>query len=134
MENKKILVVEDETTLLKAIKSKLKKNSLEVSSARSVEGATKILKKSEKIDAIWLDHYLLGKEDGLDFIKKIKKQDKWKNIPVYVVSNTTTPEKVKSYKSLGIDKYYTKSDFRLEEIIDDILDKLGNGNSDGLFQ
>lgn len=124
MENKTILVVEDEKTLMKAIKAKLKKNSFEVSNARSVEGAIQILKDGEKIDAIWLDHYLFGEEDGLDFLEKIKEQNKWKNIPVYVISNTATPEKVQSYMSLGVDNYYTKSDYRLEQIISDISDRL----------
>jgi hypothetical protein len=37
-----------------------------------------------------------------------------------VVSNTATQEKVQSYISLGVDKYYTKADYRLDAIIEDI--------------
>jgi len=73
------------------------------------------------IDAIWLDHYLLGKETGLDFVAKIKAQDgKWKNIPIFVVSNTASSSNVHSYMRLGVSKYYVKAEHRLDEIINEI--------------
>ncbi len=37
-----------------------------------------------------------------------------------MVSNTATDDKVKTYLKLGAEKYYTKSDYRLDYIIDDI--------------
>jgi DNA-binding response OmpR family regulator len=117
---KTILVVEDEKSLLDAIEIKLTKNGFTVIKARSYNEAIESLETNE-IDAIWLDHYLLGKESGLDIVTKIKSQDsKWKNIPVFVVSNTATSEKVQSYIHFGVEKYFVKSNFRLEEIICDI--------------
>ena len=78
-----------------------------------------------KVDAIWLDHYLFGKGNGLDFVTTIKQEgSKWKNIPVFVVSNTATPEKVNSYLRLGVNKYYTKADHKLADIIGDIQEYL----------
>ena len=59
---KTILVVEDEKPLLDAIKTKLEKNDFNVLTARSVEQAKNHLMDVEKVDVIWLDHYLLGKE------------------------------------------------------------------------
>ncbi len=117
--DKKVLVVEDERSLSEAIISKLKKNNFSTFSAKSVGGAVDILSK-EPIDAIWLDHYLLGKENGLDLVLKLKTNDLWKNIPIFVVSNTATLDKVKSYLSLGIKRFFTKSDFKLEQIISDV--------------
>lgn len=90
---KTILVIEDERPLLNAINAKLEKSGFGVIAARSVEqtfnaklgkndaGVITIrsieqalihLEKLEQVDAIWLDHHLLGKEDGLDFVKKFK--------------------------------------------------------------
>jgi len=128
LENKNILVVEDEKPLLEAIKQKLEMNNFSVVTARSVEQAINYLKDIKKIDVIWLDHYLLGKENGLDFVVKIKEENsKWKNIPVIVVSNTVSPEKITTYLRLGINKYYTKADYRLDKIIEDINKFLEEG-------
>ena len=128
LENKNILVVEDEKPLLEAIKQKLEMNNFSVVTARSVEQAINYLKDIKKIDVIWLDHYLLGKENGLDFVVKIKEENsKWKNIPVIVVSNTVSPEKITTYLRLGINKYYTKADYRLDQIIEDINKFLEEG-------
>ncbi len=121
-----ILLVEDERPLINAIKAKLELNGFDSVSARTVNQAVDYLESLESVDLVWLDHYLLGKENGLDFVTKMKNEDKWKKIPIFVVSNTATAEKKYSYLTLGIDKYYVKSDHRLNEIINDIKELLEN--------
>jgi CheY-like chemotaxis protein len=116
-----ILVLEDEKPLQEAIKAKLQNSGLEVITARSVEEAEAKLNDLKTVDAIWLDHYLLGRENGLDFVTKLKTDgSSHKQIPVFVVSNTANPDKVRSYIQLGVNKYYTKANYRLEQIIGDI--------------
>lgn len=118
--SKIILIVEDEQPLSKAIQSSLEKNGFQVLTARTVEGALNHLKEDGVVDAIWLDHYLIGKENGLDFVTRIKKEEAWKNIPVFLVSNTASEDKVFSYERLGVYKHYIKAEHRLDEIISDI--------------
>jgi CheY-like chemotaxis protein len=118
-DQKTILVLEDEKPLLFAISTKLKSKGYNVMESRSVEEASIFLKGDECIDAIWLDHYLLGKEDGIDFMSVLKESD-FKNVPVFVVSNTVNPNKIRAYIMMGVVKYYTKAEHRLEEIIADI--------------
>lgn len=120
MNVKTILVIEDEKPLQDVITKKLEINGFEVVSAREVGQAIEYLNEVKKIDCIWLDHYLLGKENGLDFVAKVKENQEWKNIPIFVVSNTASPDKVRSYLQLGVEKYFTKSDFRLDQIIEEI--------------
>lgn len=125
--DKTILVIEDERPLVQAIKTKLENNGFAVTTARTVEQALNYLEDIGTIDAIWLDHYLLGKEDGLDFVTKLKSHDgKWKKTPIFVVSNTASPDKVQSYIRLGISKYYVKAEHRLDEIINEIKSFLNN--------
>jgi len=120
-----VLVVEDERPLLDAIRIKLEKSGFSVVTARSVEQALNHVKDVGNIDAIWLDHYLLGKESGLDFVVNCKQENSWcKNIPIFVVSNTATPEKVKAYLELGVEKYYVKAEKRLDDVIGEIKAKL----------
>lgn len=129
-ESQTILVVEDNQTLLNAIQKKLRKNGFEVVVASTAQQAYDHLLKNSKINAIWLDHYLLGKEDGIDFVLKIKRNDSvWKNIPIFVVSNTVGPDKVEVYIRLGVVKYYTKAEILLDEIIADIKTFIQNINN-----
>ncbi len=121
MEDKKtILVIEDERPLQEAIKTKLENNGFEVVTARTAEEGLNFLKDVPNIRVIWLDHYLLGKESGLDFVAQVKTHEEWKKIPIFLVSNTASEEKIRSYIQLGINKYYTKADNRLDQIIDEI--------------
>lgn len=116
-----ILVIEDERPLVEAITTKLEKSGFVVVTARTVEQAFNYIDELGHIDAIWLDHYLLGKEEGLDFVAKCKEEEsKCSHIPIFVVSNTASPDKVQSYIRLGISKYYVKAEHRLDEIINEI--------------
>ena len=125
MNNKLILVVEDEKPLLEAIRLQLKKGGFEVVTARTVEEGKSCVSGAGKIDAIWLDHYLIGKEDGLDFVAWCREEgNKCQNVPIFVVSNTATPEKVSSYMSLGVHDYYIKANYRLDQIINAISEKV----------
>jgi CheY-like chemotaxis protein len=118
---KTVLIVEDEKPLADAIKIKLEKSGLSTVTARSVSQAIQYLDDGVKVDTIWLDHYLLGDECGLDLVIKLKTEgSKWKKLPIFVVSNTASADKVKSYISLGVNKYFTKADYRLDQIIGDI--------------
>lgn len=126
--DKVILVLEDEKPLLEAIRLKLEKNGMSVVTARSVDQAKNYIEDLAKVDAIWLDHYLMGKGDGLDFLAWCKEQSNAKciNTPVFVVSNTASNEKVSSYMTLGAKEYFIKSNHRLDEIISSIMKHISN--------
>ncbi len=143
---KTILVIEDERPLLAAVNEKLEmngfgviaaqsvdqvfnanleKNDMGILSARTIQEALEYLGDLEKVDAIWLDHNLVGKENGLDFVKKFKANGgRWKNIPIFVISNTESRKTIRAYIELGISKYYIKSNHRLDQIIEDIKSSL----------
>jgi len=109
--------------LLNAVKAKMELNGFTVLSARTVEQAMGYVQDVPEVSVIWLDHYLLGKLNGLDFVAQLKAENakaEWKRIPIFIVSNTASANKVQSYLQLGVNKYYTKSEYRLDEIILDI--------------
>lgn len=142
---KTILVIEDDAALLLAISGKLERNGFTVITARSVETAFTIefpktadhltpttiesalahVQALEKVDAIWLDHNLIGEEDGLDFIVKFKANGGiWSTIPIFVVSNSANPDLIKTYAELDIHHYFLKAEHRLEDIITEIKNTL----------
>jgi len=143
---KTILVIEDERPLLAVIQAKLEKAGVHVITSRSVERAfsteleesasgvismssvehaLKHLEDLERVDAVWLDHNLLGSEDGLDFVSKLKANGgHWANIHIFVVSNTANQELIKTYAKLGVHHYYVKAEHKLEAIVEDIRQAL----------
>ena len=115
-----ILVLEDENLLLQAISKKLELSGLNSVSCTGAEQALDYLNSVPELpDAIWLDYHL-KEMDGLTFMKKLKENPKWEKIPVVVVSNSASPEKVHSMLALGAKKYVLKAEYRLDEIIETI--------------
>lgn len=130
-QEKVILVVEDERPLLEAIKTKLEISGFDVVTARSVQQALNHLKDIAKVDAIWLDHYLLGRESGLDFVAKCKEDGSLsKHVPIFVISNTASADKIQAYLKLGVNKYYVKAEKRLDAIIAEIKKELSKKNEE----
>lgn len=122
---KTVLVVEDEKPLLNAISKKLHSSGFEVATARTVEQALGYLEDIDDVDVIWLDHYLLGELDGLDFLEKVKSSQEFKDIPVFAVTNTGGQDKKSFYMRLGATDYFIKSESRLDMIIQKIKEELG---------
>ena len=111
------MVVEDEELLLQAITKKLKVSGIGVLSCSSGQQAVDYLNSLDELpDAVWLDYYLKDM-NGLAFMQQLKENEKWRNIPVLVVSNSASPEKVTNMLALGAKKYILKAEYRLDEII-----------------
>jgi len=120
MENKTILVVEDEVEIIGFIVKKLEDGGFRVVTVKTVDEALDVLSKN-RIDALWLDHHLVGEKNGFDLVVELKSNEKlWGKIPVFVVSNTAGPDDIQSYLELGIDKYFVKSNATLGQIVDEL--------------
>ena len=112
-----VMVVEDEALLLEAATKKLEHEGFNVLPCPSGEMALEYVKKLDTIPrAIWLDYYLKDM-NGLAFMQAIKTNPKWAEIPVIVVSNSASPDKVHNMLALGVNKYILKAQYRLDEII-----------------
>lgn len=123
MEEKKkrtILILEDERQLAKAVREAFSDRNFDPVIVSTVDDGLKELKNLSHVDVIWLDHYLLGSGNGLDFVVEIKNHPEWRNIPIFVVSNTSSTTNIRSYIQLGVSNYYTKADYDIGQIITDI--------------
>ncbi|HKX73523.1 MAG TPA: response regulator [Candidatus Saccharimonadales bacterium] len=128
-QNPTIMVVEDEVLLLQAITKKLKISEMDVLSCSSGQQAVDYLNNIDELpDAIWLDYYLKDM-NGLAFMQEIKNNPKWEKIPVLVVSNSASPEKVHNMLGLGAKKYILKAEYRLDEIIGMIRDFISDDSA-----
>lgn len=115
-----ILIVEDEKALQNAAKMGLQKHEYETISVASKKEAMAIISSDHRVDAVWLDHYLIGKESGLDLLTEIRSSAEYRAIPVFVVTNSVDDDKISSYAALGVEKYFVKADSKISDIIGDI--------------
>lgn len=115
---KKVLIIEDDSFLLELEATKIKKNNYEILTAQTGEdGMKKILEPGVSI--ILLD-LLLPNFDGFEILKKIKETEATKKIPVIVFSNCAEQKDVDKAIGLGATRFMVKSNFSLEELIEEI--------------
>ena len=120
--NKKILIVEDDANLCRALEEKFSDEGFKVTVAEDGKvGLSKALK--EHPDVILLDIVLPGM-DGLTVLKKIRDDDWGKSAAVLMLSNLSYAEyQVEAVKSDVVD-YLVKTDWSLEELLDKVKDTL----------
>ena len=115
-----IMVIEDEELLLQAITKKLKLSNLDVIACSNGHQAIDYFNNlKNKPDVIWLDYYL-GDMDGINFMEKLRSHKELVNIPVLVVSNSASPDKVHRMLALGAKEYFIKAEHRLDELVTEI--------------
>ncbi|MDP3778971.1 MAG: response regulator [bacterium] len=114
----KILIVEDEEFLIRALKDNLESEGCSVDTAANGEEAVEHIKKM-KPDIILLD-LLMPKKDGFYVLEEIKKNSDWKLIPVIVLSNLGGDADIKQALAMGANDYFIKSQHPIEEVIEKI--------------
>lgn len=113
-----IMVVEDEGLLLQAVGKKLQREGFEVLLCARANQAVDYLKSMDDLpDLIWLDYYLTD-TTGLEFMDIINQNEQWKKIPVIVVSNSASDQKVEALLKKGVKRHILKADYRLDEIVE----------------
>lgn len=116
--NKTILVIEDDKSLNRIISLKLEDSGFNVLLAENAEKAFEFLKDA-KPDLIWLDIYLPGM-DGFDFLKALRENPDTKEIKVVIVSVSGSNRKAEMAEKLGVKDYFVKSNYRIEELIEEV--------------
>lgn len=109
--NKRVLIIEDDKFINKAMKYKFEESGFKVKSVRTAEEGLVILKEWTP-DAIMLDILLPG-INGYEFLRKVKLDEKLKDIPVIVASNLPESED----GTRGATDYIVKSDLDLDELV-----------------
>lgn len=109
----KILIVEDEELMLKALEFRLKKDDHEVVGVK--DGREALIKiKEENFDLIITD-IMLPFVSGLEIIGKVKQTGRLSNIPIIVLSAVGLESVILEAFELGIDDFITKP-FNLTEL------------------
>lgn len=106
MEKKKILIVDDETDMRKAISIRLKINNYEtIAASDGEEGLQKA--KTENPDLIILD-LMMPKINGYEVCRMLKFDDKYKKIPIIILSALSQQSEKEKAEQSGADAYFIK--------------------------
>lgn len=109
----RILIVEDEELMLKALEFRLKKDDHEVVGVK--DGREALIKlKDENFDLIITD-IMLPFVSGLEIIGKVKQTSRLSNVPIIVLSAVGLESVILEAFELGIDDFITKP-FNLTEL------------------
>lgn len=115
MEAKSILLVEDDELDVISVERSLKKIDLDIKLHTAYNGieAMSLLESLEKTnqgklpDVILLD-LNMPKMNGIEFLREIKKSDRYKNIKVFVMTTSNEEKDRKTTEELGVSGYILK--------------------------
>jgi DNA-binding response OmpR family regulator len=109
-----ILLIEDDNLLQELYKGKLRDEGLNVVVAGDGKGGLDLI-RSQKFDLILLDIMLPGGINGFDVLETLKKDPAFSQIPVIVLTNLDSEEKVA--REIGAADYLKKTEVTPAEIV-----------------
>jgi len=114
----KILLIEDDLSLLKIYSNKLRHSGFDVSVATTGdEGLRKA--QVEKPNLVLLDLILPGK-DGFMVLEELKKMPETKESPVIILSNLGQETDIQKGNELGAADYLVKADVSLVDLVEKV--------------
>jgi two-component system alkaline phosphatase synthesis response regulator PhoP len=111
----KILLVEDDPMIVRLYKRKLMMDGFSVTLAFNGEEGLAELEKALP-DIILLD-IMMPKMNGLEALRKIKADKRFKNLPVVILTNLgDRPDDIERSKAMGADDYWVKVNIRIQDL------------------
>ena len=122
----KILVVDDSSIVRKIIREAADVLEMEtIEAIDGIEGLEKIEESYEEIELILLD-WNMPRMNGIEFLRFIKKDERYNGIPVMMVTTEGEKENIVQAIKAGASNYLIKP-FSMEELQKRILECLGEG-------
>jgi len=118
----KVLIVEDDTFLINIYSTKFEGEGYEVIVAENGEVGLKEVSQN-KPDIILLD-VLMPKLNGFGFLKEIKANKEFNQIPIILLTNLNQSKDIEKGLSMGANDYLVKAHFMPSEIVDKVKNLL----------
>lgn len=119
--NKKILIAEDDRSLLLALEEEFTNEGFSVVTALDGEEGL-IVAEKEKPDLLLVD-IKMPKIDGVTMVRKLKEVGN--NAPVMFLTNLDDMKHISDAVEVSKSDYLVKSDWKLEDIVKRVKEKLG---------
>ena len=118
MEQKKLLLVEDDPFLSSLLKARLAKEGFEVLYAADGEEALEMVRET-KPDLVLLD-LILPKKSGFEVLEIMRDDPRLVKLPVMIVSNLGQESDIARGKELGAVAYFIKAKTSIDVLVKEI--------------
>lgn len=115
---KKVLIVEDDQSILEVLAEKISEAGYEVIKATDGKSGLKIA-DDKKPDLVLLD-LQLPKMDGKQFLKTIRSSENYKKLPVIILTNDGSSASEEFTSENAAPAYFIKADTSLKEVVEAI--------------
>ena len=119
---KSILLAEDDPFLSDIYTTKLKEEGFSVDTAQDGEECLKKI-QTKTPDLLVLD-VVLPQMDGWEVLSSIRRQEKFKDLKVIILSNLGQKDEVEKGLKLGAAKYFIKAHYTPSEVVAEIKEIL----------
>lgn len=114
----KILLIEDDSLIVKIYTTRLKADGYEIVSAEDGEKGLEVAQQ-EKPDLILLD-VMMPKVDGFTVIQTLRADEQFKNTPIIMYSNLAQEAESKRAIEVGATEFITKANISPTELVNKI--------------
>ncbi|MEK7090200.1 MAG: response regulator [Patescibacteria group bacterium] len=112
---KKILFIEDDPILLKAVSAALEKEGFEVLTATDGETGIKSIEEANP-NLVILD-IILPKKNGYEIMEYVKLKPELAGIPIVILTNLEGSQDVERMLALGARAFLVKANYTIDEIV-----------------
>ncbi|MEF3691661.1 MAG: response regulator [Candidatus Moraniibacteriota bacterium] len=123
MQNKKILMIEDEDVFIDIFGGKLQQDGFEMTFAKNGAWGLKEMESGD-YDLVIVD-MAMPAMGGEEIVTKMKLEEKTRNLPVVVLSASVDEETRRKIESLGISGFFLKTRITPGELSQEITKILG---------
>ncbi|MEK7541110.1 MAG: response regulator [Patescibacteria group bacterium] len=122
MENKKILIAEDDKVLLNLMRDELTAQGFEVLGASNGEEGLNLALKFHP-DLILVD-IMMPIMNGMEMTAKLREDEWGKTVEIIVLTNLNTENAVAEFLEKGAYDYLVKSDWSIDDVVKRVKEKL----------
>ena len=115
---KKILIIEDDQSILGMYTMKFTDEGFEVHSAEA--GDVGLEKAEQTIPDVILLDIIMPKLDGFNVLKRLKANDNLKNIPVILLTNLGQESDIKKGGEMGAAGYLVKANYTPAQVVEEV--------------
>jgi len=115
---KKILIIEDDLILAKALRASLEEEKFEVIEAH--DGFEGLEAAEKNLPDLILCDISMPKMDGLTMLEKMRQTDWGQKLSVIMLTNFSDEEKISLALKHSVFRYLVKSDWDLSQIIEEV--------------
>lgn len=119
---KKILIVEDDSTLSQMMNDKFSHEGFDIDLALDGEEALDKVRKN-KYDMVLLD-ILMPKMHGIEVLTQMRKNDETFKMPVIILTALDSAERELEAHKLGAIEYFVKSKYTLDDVVKKVRDEI----------